>query len=348
MPLPEPQGLRPDALAAFWQWWSSVKDHVAAAIANRTLGKSPLVGYISTAVHNLNRDLAWELGPGRTSQHNLTVTAEGNLLIRRLAAQWLAAAPPPDPTWEYHDSRQPSSHLHLEMAGHRFAPEDFAIASTYDENRERFGVVLFHPEFGKTDDRLALQAAFLTLDQLLGEDDVERWIGTIDAAKSRPPGAASLDQFKQSVEQARDSATGDHFVLGEGTSRDGKRVIIATNEALKQIDHLDHVFHLKVTIALRAPDANGFPGDEESRHLNAFEDQLEAALGDNAVHIGRATWAGRREIHLFVRDPAAASATVDAWRQQVQPWQATREIAYDHEWSAAKKGIYSMLATRRG
>jgi hypothetical protein len=346
--LPQPERLRPDSLAAFWQWWSSVKDHVAAAIANRTLGQSPLVGYITTAVHNLSPDFAWELGPGRSSQHNLTVTAEGNLRVRRLTAQWLAAAPPPDGTWEYHDSRQPSSHLHLEIGGHRFAPEDFAISAGYDENRERFAVVLSHPEFSKADDRLGLQAAFLTLDQLLGEDDVERWIGTIDASKSLAPGAVSLDQFKRAVEEARGKATGDHFVLGEGTSRDGKRVIIATNEALKQIDHLDHVFHLKVGIALRAPDANGFPADEESGRLNVFEDQLEAALGDNAVHIGRATWAGRREIHLFVRDPAAATAAVDAWRHDLLPWQASSEIAYDPEWSAAKKGIYSMLAPRRG
>ena len=346
--LPQPEGLRPDALAAFWQWWSSVKEHVAAAIANRTLGQSPLVEYITTAVHNLSPDLAWELGPGRSSQHNLTVTAEGNLLVRRLAAQWLAAAPPPDPTWEYHDNRQASSHLHLEMGGHRFAPEDFAIGAIYDENRERFGVVLFHPEFGKADDRLSHQAAFLTLDQLLGEDDVERWIGTIDALKSPPPSAVSLDQFKHAVEEARAKATGDHFVLGEGTSREGKRVIIATNEALKQIDHLDHVYHLKIAIDLRAPDANGFPADAEAGRLNAFEDQLETALDENAVHIGRATWAGRREIHLFVRDPAAASAAVDAWRQQLQPWRATSEIAYDPEWSAAKTGIYSMLAPRRG
>jgi len=346
--LPQPEGLRPNELAAFWQWWSSVKDDVAAAIANRTLGQSPLVEYITTAVHNLSPDFAWELGPGRSSQHNLTVTAEGNLLVRRLTAQWHAAAPAPDPTWEYHDSRQPSSHLHLEIAGHRFAPEVFAISSVFNENRERFDIVLFHPEFGRADDRLALQAAFLTLDELLGEDDVERWIGTIDASKSAPPGATGLDQFKNAVEEARAKATGDHFVLGEGTSRDGKRVIIATNEALKQIDHLAHVFHLNIGIALRAPDANGFPAEEESGRLNAFEDQLEAALGDNAAHIGRATWAGRREIHLFVRDPATASAAIDAWRQQLQPWQATSEIAYDPEWSAAKKGIYSMLAPRRG
>ena len=345
--VPQPEGLRADALAAFWQWWSSVKDHVAAAIASRTLGESPLVEYITTAVHNLSPDLAWELGPGRSAQHNLTVTAEGNLVVRRLAAQWLAAAPPPDATWEYHDSRQPSSQLHLEIGGRRFAPEDFAVSFAYDGNRERFDVVLFHPEFGKADERLAHQAAFLTLDELLGEDDVERWIGRIDVAKSPPPGATRLDQFKQAVEGAGATASGDHFVLGEGMSRDGRRVIIATNEALKQIDHLDHVFHLKIGLALRAPDRNGFPGDEESARLNAFEDQLEATLGDNAIHIGRATWAGRREIHLFVRDPAAASAATDAWREQVQPWQPTSEIAYDPGWSAAKSGIYSMLAPRR-
>ncbi len=43
-----------------------------------------------------------------------------------------------------------------------------------------------------------------------------------------------------------------------------------------------------------------------------------------------------------------ANAAVDAWPQQLQPWQATSEVVYDPEWSAAKTGIYSMLAPRRG
>lgn len=101
-----PEGLRPEALNAFWGWWAAAKDHVAAAIGGGTLGTSPLVGYITTAVHNLHPDLAWELGPGRVPNHNLTLTSEGNLALRRITEHWVRSAPAPDGTWEYYPSRQ--------------------------------------------------------------------------------------------------------------------------------------------------------------------------------------------------------------------------------------------------
>ena len=341
------QGLRPEALDAFWGWWASAKDFVASAIAEKSLGESPVVGYISTAVHNLHPDLAWELGPGRNAQHNLTVSPEGNVTLRRLTQQWLGSAPPPDGTWEYYASRQPSGALAIEISGHRFASEEFRIAYTFDRSRERLDVELFHPKFRSSNDQLTRQVLFLTLDQCLGEDDVERWIGSIQAAKSQPTGALRLEEFVLAVAETRKVATGEQYTLGQGKSRDGKPVLISVNSALKQIDHLDHVFHLVIAIVVPHPDGNGFPSKEDAETLNRAEDALLAALGANAVQIGRVTWAGRREIHMFIRDATAGAATVDGWIAQIRPLAATSGIAFDPEWSAAKVGIYAALASRR-
>lgn len=341
------QGLRPEAIAAFWTWWATVKDRIAVAIADQSLGRSSLVDEISGAVHSLHPDFAWELGPGSTSMHNLTVTPEGNLSLRRLTAQWLASAPPPDKTWEYYASRQPSGQMGLELGGKRFAPEEFRIAYTFDESREKFDVALFHPVFKKSDENIVRHALFLTMDECLGEDDVERWIGRLDASRSVPPNATALPEFRAAVARMRDKVTGDHYTLGQGESRDGRLVIIAVNTALKQIDHLDHVYYLGIAIGLREPDANGLPASSESDALNAAEDRLLERLGANGVQIGRVTWGGRRELHFFVSDPAAAEAAFASWTGDIAPRVASHTIAFDPEWNAAKTGIYAALAPRR-
>jgi hypothetical protein len=341
------EGLRPEAVNGFWRWWDSTKDAIAAAIADGSLGNSPLVGDISSAIRGLHPDFAWELGPGRESKHNLTVTAEGNLELRRLTQHWLASAPPPDQTWEYYASRQASPPLGLEIGGKRFAPEDFRVAFVYDQARERFDVELYHPQFKKADENIVRQVVFLTLDESLGEDDVERWIGELDPATSMPSNAVSLTDFVSVVDDARKNVKGEWFSLGQGQSRDGRPVFVTVNTALKQIDHLDYVFHVAVVIALREPDANGLPASAEGQQLDQAEDRLLAALGENAVHIGRVTWAGRREIHLFAKDPASAAAVLAAWTEEVRPWSATHTFAYDPTWNASKQGIYAALAPRR-
>lgn len=320
---------------------------MAAAIAEQSLGGSRLVDDISAAVHSLHPELAWELGPGRTALHNLTVTPEGNLVLRRLTAQWLASAPPPDQTWEYYASRQATAPKGLEFGGKRFAPEDFRVGYAYDESRERFDVQLFHPLFKKSAQNAVGHVLFLTLDECLGEDDVERWIGAIEPAMSQPHNAIGLVDFVRVVGDAHKTATGDRYTIGQGQSRDGRPVFISINTALKQIDHLDHVFHLVVGVGLRQPDVNGLPGSEEGQQLDAAEDRLLEMLGRNGVQIGRVTWGGRREIHLFVNDPSRAVAMFGGWAQQIAPWTATQNLAFDPEWSAAKTGIYAALAPRR-
>ena len=279
--------------------------------------------------------------------HNLTLTPEGNLELRRLTAQWLASAPAPDATWEYYASRQASGLLGLELGGRRFAPEEFRIAYTFDDSREKFDIVLFHPQFKQSDENVVRQALFLTMDECLGEDDVERWIGSLDAARSAPPGAVPLADFPSIVADARAKATGDRWTLSQGESRDGRPVLLAVNTALKQIDHLDHVFYFGVAIGLRQPDANGFPAKTESDHLNVAEDRLLAKMGDDIVEIGRVTWGGRRELHFFITDPASTEAAFAAWAAEIAPWSASRTIAFDPQWSAARSGIYAALAPRR-
>ena len=86
------------AIEDFWTWWATSRDRIAAAIEDGSVEQR--VTEISDRVHRVHADLAWELAPGATSKHALVVTPEGDPVIRPKALTWLAAAPPPDETWE--------------------------------------------------------------------------------------------------------------------------------------------------------------------------------------------------------------------------------------------------------
>jgi hypothetical protein len=340
-----PEHLSPEAISRFWSWWSSARDRVAHAIDTRSLSE-PVVSEISMAVHALNAGFAWELGPGRAARHALTVSPEGDLALRRMTGQWLRSAPTADPIWEFYASRQSSPRPGIEIQGQRFSPEEFRVAYQFDESRERFDIQVYHPRFKKSDDGVVSQVLFLTLDETLGEDDVERWVGEMAPVPSQPRGAKTLEEFIKAIDAARNRASGEQFTLGQGQSRDGHPVVVMVNTALKQIDHLDHVYQLVVVIGLRDTGPNGLPTNAEAEQLNRAEDDLLAGLGRNAIQIGRVTWAGRREIHFFVENPAQAESSVAAWTQTVIPRAATHVLVPDPGWTAAKEGIYAALAPR--
>ena len=85
------------AIEAFWHWWATDRERVAAAIGDGTV--QSFVSVISDHVRAIHPHLAWELSKGTTAQHALIVTPEGDPSIRHLAAAWLAQAPAPDARW---------------------------------------------------------------------------------------------------------------------------------------------------------------------------------------------------------------------------------------------------------
>ena len=184
----------------FWTWWPGNRDRVAAAIATGGFDDR-LIADISRAVSTIHPAMAWELGPGRTAQHAFCISPEGNAELRQVALRWVAAAPPVDATWEYHPSKQAAASL----SGVAIGPSSFdfpamrAITS-WDEQRQRVDVRLWHPGFDGAPQQVKLQVAFLFLDNLLGEDDVERWVGQIDILDA-PTGGRTPEELKAEVER---------------------------------------------------------------------------------------------------------------------------------------------------
>lgn len=294
----------------FWTWWPANRDRVAAAIATGGFDDR-LIADISRAVSTIDPAMAWELGPGRTAQHAFCISPEGNAELRQVALRWVAAAPPVDATWEYHPSKQAAASL----SGVAIGPSSFdfpamrAITS-WNEQRQRVDVRLWHPGFDGAPQQVKLQVAFLFLDNLLGEDDVERWVGQIDILDA-PTGGRTPEELKAEVERrAVDSSADANWVLGTMARPDGTNTIIVVDASLKRIDHPFADHHVTIAILLGA---DRMPNDAEAEVLNVEEDDLMARLGDVARYVGRTTSRGVRTLHFVAEMPDAMRPAIDAW-----------------------------------
>ncbi len=323
----EPQADEAASIEAFWRWWTTARDPLAAAIADRSLPS--WVEVISRHVNAIDKSLAWELSAGSNAQHAFVVSPEGDPTLRPRALAWLAAAPSPDATWEYFASRQPGELGTLQLDGVNVDLEAFRAIVSWDEARERVDVRLWHPALESAREDVRLRASYLFLDNLLGEDDVERWIGSIDLMDA-PTGGRTPEELRAEIERRAPTATGDTWTLA--TIQDGRDEAVAVlNLAVKPIDHVDCRYHLVVTVARGL---EHLAGTNEGEELNTAEDRLAASLiASGAVHLGRVTARRERRIYFMCPDADQAKAIAGAWADVERRYSPRIEVKADPSWA---------------
>ena len=314
----------------FWQWWLSTRDRLADAISTASIDQS-LVGEISRAVSSIHPEMAWELAPGRRAQHAFCISPEGRADLRPVALAWLDTAPPADATWEYHASRQPSQALpRLEIAGIQFDLREMRTIASWDASSRLLDVRLWHPRFEGIPSGVRNQVAFLFLDNLLGEDDVERWVGQVDVLEA-PSGGLTPDEVRAEIERHKAEAGGDeNWVLGQLDGPDGPSIVLA-NAALKRIDHPFADQHVSIGVALEGD--RGLPDDAEAAALNAEEDDLVARFDGVATYAGRTTRPGMRTMHFVAADLERVRDTIDAWALELPPRRIKVDFTHDVNWA---------------
>jgi hypothetical protein len=315
---------------AFWEWWAKEHAGLAARMEGRGLDPKALQS-LADAVHRLDERLAWELGPGATAKHALILSPEGNPGVRPLALRWQAAAPPADGTWEYHPSRPADpSFGDLRVGEHEVDLREMVARTTWDPNRELLDVALWHPAFPTLPLGIRTQVTFLYLDRLLGEDEVERWIGEIQRLEA-PTDGADPDSLRAELDRRRAEATGLVWTVAQGVLPDGGPMIVAANSALKRIDHPFADFHLAATLGIVGE--AGLPDDAEAVPLDAAEDRLTTMLGDAAVFVGRVTVIGKRTLHYVTGDPEQVGQAAERWAAAVEGREAGAELELDPAWA---------------
>lgn len=315
--------------ADFWTWWAEARERIAAAIDGRALDEK-VVQDIGRGVRTVHRDMAWELAPGRTARHAFCLLPEGRADLRKVALGWLASAPPADATWEYHASRQPSAEARtLEIAGAMVDLGEIVAITSWDAARRRVDVRLWHPAFDRLPQPARIQVGFLFLDNLLGEDEVERWIGSIDLLEA-PTGGRTPAELMAEIDRHRaEPATDESWILGELDGPGGHAIVMA-DAALKRIDHPFADQHVEITVVL---EDGGLPDDALAAALNVEEDDLVARMAGTAVYAGRTTRPGARTMHLVAADLDAVKTVIDAWALALPPRRIKVGFEADMDWT---------------
>lgn len=168
---------------------------------------------VQGAVDLLIPGLAWTLCPGRAEGRlGLALSPEGNRHLRLLTG-WVAdhhaeigdidlfPSKPANPAPE-------SWTLGLEK--HELRAEQFRVDAQVDAAHGAVDVRLHHPVFAECDERTRSWAAFLWLDEALGEDLVMRGIGTVETS-AEPAGkdAVGARQLRARVRALVQESGGD-------------------------------------------------------------------------------------------------------------------------------------------
>lgn len=301
------------AIAAFWEWWPAVRPRIEAAIAGgEWQDLHPTLAERVTAIHT---DLQWEVAKGHRARHALIVSPGGHADLRAYAVRWLDAAPAADDVFEYHAARQPDpdgvsgSTMRIEDAD--LALADLRYGFVVDPDRDQADVTVYHPAFPDLPESVRGQVSFLSLDWLLGEDGVERWIGRVEHGGAPPADAQPGAQLRAAVERLAAEEKEDVWALMSGET-DGWPILACAQQPLVPVRFPRFDTHLAVTLPYAATNDGGLPVETSLKALRHTEDAVtellhEAGAGTLLAH---ETSRGERTLHYYVDSTAGVAGRV--------------------------------------
>ncbi len=324
-----------EAIEAFWQWWTDRgREELGAAIASGEATELPeMINAFITAIHP---SLAWQIAPGQAATNAFTVTPDGDPELRGITELWLRSGPPADETWEYHAARQPHTEP-VESAGVVATPGELSFTFEYDDLYEQIDLMIDGEAFDDLSRDQGLELAFLAVEAVIGEDNVERWVGLVDISEAPLDKGRALTELPSIVSRFEPVLTGNQWEDIETTDISGWEEHISINRALKSIDHLAHNIHLEVRIELVDFDRLALPTANERESLDALTAGLEETLGNRALAAAVDTVNRHRSLHYFVDDVEQVQELVDAWIEEQAERTIEAMFMVDPAWNNAHR-----------
>lgn len=270
-----------EAITNFWQAWPALRHHLEEEIAAGEYGEGTET--LTDLVEAIDPQLEWELMAGIDAEHALAISSAAEPRLRPIAQNWVDAAPAPDETWEYHPARIAVGPEPIELNGIDLDPLQADMVVIVDPESEMLDLQIGHPDFASLDETLRFQAAFRFIDDLIGEDDAEAWIGSVDVFEQALSWGVDLINLPDDIARLKAAATHDQWATVNLEDRELGRSILVINRALKRLLNLPFTLHVQISIEL--------PGDGTTSTADAVEDQLEEVLGDRGVLYARETFA---------------------------------------------------------
>jgi hypothetical protein len=158
--------------AEFWTWFEKNEDMLFhfERDQERTFDR------LNVAMHKVHPDITFEFGPDENGKREFVISADG-LKTAFPAVESLYAAAPSLPRWKFIKFRPRRSPMELQIGELRIKPEDIEVAIEADGNKA--GLTVFVHGFNNAKEKHFSQAAFIMLDQAIGEYDMEAKVGFI-------------------------------------------------------------------------------------------------------------------------------------------------------------------------
>ena len=241
-----------DAIEAFWLEWPQLRKDIEKELTAGDYGSG--TDRLTDLVEAIDPGLEWDLMPGMDARHALCLSAASDPALRPVTEQWLRRSPGPGSAWEYHAARIPVPAAPLTVGEIRIHPQDVSVVIEPDQTREELNVTIGHPGFGAMDEVLQLQVAFRLLDDLLGEDAMEGWIGSVDVVPHSLGWGGPLLDLPEEVGRQIASSTGRQWEYVDLEDPDLGESRLYINRALKRVDFLDFSFAVIVSIEIPSHD----------------------------------------------------------------------------------------------
>ncbi|MFD1214482.1 hypothetical protein ACFQ36_20850 [Arthrobacter sp. GCM10027362] len=244
------QDAEPAAIRDFWAWW--LQEGIRLVARGRDAGGTDYAGQLSRHVSRISPGLAWELGPGTVSEHQLVIFP-GSRDYAPVARRVLKAAPAPSPQWEYADVRQPSDvfeDLTLGIGGQEFDGAAFRVGLML--HRYSADIAVYHPHLKDLPPNERMDPVLIMLDHAIGQRDVSAWIGVVEPVLHELPNGVPLAMLRVVVAQLRAAA----FDVGgqprwhdlHGTAADGLPVAARVQVPLVPAFWPDYDLHVVVSL----------------------------------------------------------------------------------------------------
>jgi hypothetical protein len=165
----------------FWNWFQKNE----ASLFDFEKNQEPIFDGLATAMHRVHPSLTFEFGPKEGNKREFVISADG---IKDAFPKVfsLYATAPKLPRWTFIKFRPRREPMNISYDGISVRAQD--IKFKIDADGSKAGITLFVPGHTAQNHKTMVGIAFLTLDQALGEFDVETKVGFIEVAS---PNAAS-------------------------------------------------------------------------------------------------------------------------------------------------------------
>jgi hypothetical protein len=297
-----------EGIARFWNWWSAGGAERATTASGNGRGEATSVE-LAAMVSAIHPGLQWEVTAGRGKPLALCVSGGGQPELRTTAERWARAAPADD-RWEYRSARlaDPDAlSANLRLGPYEVTVGDATCLVAVDSARHVLDVTLHQPAFPRMVEQARLQVAHLMLAWLLGEDNVERWLGRVEVSVTDPPASMPIAELPDLVHSLADRPVEPSWTSWEAIAG-SYVVVVAARRPLKRVDHPLLDLHLAVTLRYGDRTEHGLPTDSASLQLHRLQDSLLSRLGTQALLIGHETGGGSRVLHLYGDSEVSATA----------------------------------------